>query len=295
MSSRPNFFIVGAMKSGTSTLYEYLQSHPQIFMSKVKEPSYFVDRETLEEMWPDMAEMGFWRGEEFYLELFADAGDAVAIGEASTNYSKLPRIQHVAERIAAFEPAARIIYIMRDPVERTISHYWHNVKAGVERRPLERALRDDAYFREVSHYAMQLRPYYANFGTEHVLPLLFEDLRDAPLSVAQSVYAWLGVEANYVPADIGQSYNVKPERIEQVRGGGLLRSLRYSKAWSMLGPAVPPAIRALGRRLETRPVEPKAISTDAAVAFLRPIQQEQTRELAELTGLTFEKWATLHG
>ncbi|MCK7578197.1 MAG: sulfotransferase [Chromatiales bacterium] len=117
-ASKPNFFIVGSMKSGTSTLYEYLSVHPQIFMSPVKEPSYFVDRETLEQIWPDMAEMGFWRGEEYYLDLFKDADQHIAIGEASTNYAKLPRVSGVAERIATFAPEAKIIFMMRDPVER---------------------------------------------------------------------------------------------------------------------------------------------------------------------------------
>ncbi len=80
---RPNFFIIEYMRSGTSTLYEYLKLHPQISLPKAKEPSYFVDKATLAEMWPEMWKQGFWRSEEYDLSLFNDATEDMAIGEAS--------------------------------------------------------------------------------------------------------------------------------------------------------------------------------------------------------------------
>ncbi|MGH8595341.1 MAG: sulfotransferase family protein, partial [Gammaproteobacteria bacterium] len=121
-AARPNLFLVGAMKSGSSTLTRYLREHPAVFMArKPKEPSYFVAREQLREVYPAIEKMGFWRSEGRYLGLFADAGDCSILGDASQNYARLSKVTGVAERIARFNPEARILYIMRDPVERTIS------------------------------------------------------------------------------------------------------------------------------------------------------------------------------
>ncbi|MCK7578196.1 MAG: sulfotransferase [Chromatiales bacterium] len=143
--------------------------------------------------------------------------------------------------------------------------------------------------RDVSYYAMQLRPYYELFGKDNILPLLFEDLRDDPLKFVQQVYAWLGVCGDYVPENLGQSYNEKPQQIQQVRGRGILRRFRYSRFWSLVGPLVPASIRSIGRRMEVKPVDPKTVSTNKIIEFLRPIQVEQTQELADLTGMSFQR------
>lgn len=295
MPPRPNFFIIGAMKSGSSTLYEYLAQHPQIFMSPVKEPSYFVDREALRQEWPQMERQGYWRGIEFYLELFNGAQGCNAIGEASTNYSKLPLIQGVPEKIFKFNPSARFIYIMRDPVQRTISHYWHNVRVGSERSTIEKAIRSNEHYRDVSYYAMQLRPYFDLFGRERVKLMTFETLRDSPRSVLPDLFEWLGVDPGFFPQDWGTAYNPTPKEILKVRGFGLLERFRYSGLWSAVGPLVPPRVRAIGRRLSRAPVKPVDVPRQSVIEFLRPIQIEQTEELAQLVGRRFPEWTTLYG
>ena len=112
---RPNLFIIGAMKSGTTTLHEYLDSHPQIAMSRIKEPGFFVEELTLRQ------------GEDWYLSLFEQDDRFRYRGESSTHYTKLPVFRGVAERLSRFNPEARLIYIMRNPIERLVSHYWHNI------------------------------------------------------------------------------------------------------------------------------------------------------------------------
>jgi len=109
---RPNLFVIGAMKSGTSSLHATLAAHPQIFMCRKKEPDYFIEQ------------CNWSRGERWYLSLFARAGDKPIIGESSTGYTQAPRFHGVPQRIRGFRPDARFVYIMRDPIERTISHYW---------------------------------------------------------------------------------------------------------------------------------------------------------------------------
>src|SRR5947209_2003031 len=84
---RPGLFVIGAMKSGTTYLNKLLGAHPEIFMCAPEEPSYFVQPRQLRTLWPEAWDQGFWRSEENYLQLFQASGDALHLGEASTNYT----------------------------------------------------------------------------------------------------------------------------------------------------------------------------------------------------------------
>lgn len=191
---RPNLFLIGAMKSGTTTLAEYLDRHPAIAMADPKEPCYFVDPEDLKRDWPTMWARRYWADEAAYLALF-DAGSATRyLGDASTAYAKCPDIEGVAERIAAYAPEARILYIMRDPTVRAISHYWHAFRAGGEARPLDKAIRaGPSPYLAYGRYAAQLDPYLRCFGREQVLPLVAERLSADPVGEVNRVFAWLGL------------------------------------------------------------------------------------------------------
>ena len=87
--NRPNLFLIGAMKSSTTFLSGLLGAHPEIFMARPEEPSFFVDPGQLKKIWPYVWDQGFWRSEQAYLQLFDEAGHCSIVGEASTNYSKL--------------------------------------------------------------------------------------------------------------------------------------------------------------------------------------------------------------
>ena len=117
-SPPPNLFILGAAKCGTTTLHSYLIAHKEIFMSEIKELGFFVP------------EFSYQPKElSWYLSLFEQAENYRYIGESSTHYTKVPFYDGVAERVYMFAPEARLIYIVRDPIERAISHYWHNTKS----------------------------------------------------------------------------------------------------------------------------------------------------------------------
>ena len=119
MSRWPNFFIIGAGKSGTTSLYHYLKQHPQIFMSPVKEPKYFAFAgQRLNYTGPGDARIvpETTTTREAYLDLFREAGDQSAVGEASTVY--LGPINGTAQRIAQQVPEARIVAILRQPADR---------------------------------------------------------------------------------------------------------------------------------------------------------------------------------
>ena len=294
MQHKPNLFLIGAMKSGTTTLHALLAQHPEISMSEPKEPCYFVDPDQLKTLWPEMWRMGFWKNESSYLALFKNKPQAIYFGESSTDYSKRPKISGVVEKIATFNPDARFVYIMRDPIERTLSHYWHMVEhRGELRTPLE-AILQEPHYTEVSHYSYQLQPYLEYYGREHVYALTFEELKFNPQAVVRAVYDWLGVDSAFVPRALTTAHNVTPEGVRQKRAGmGLLDSLRYSGTWEAIGHYFPPALRRLGVTMVEKKIPRREVDTGSVIEHLRPLQQAQTRLLEVQLGRSFDEWKTL--
>ena len=180
----PNFFIVGAAKAGTTSLYSYLRQHPEIFMpSDIKEPHYFA------QVRPSRAQRYaspvFISDRDAYLRLFRSAGGYRAIGEASPSYLWCPE---APERIHAVAPRARIVITLRDPVERAYSHYLMDYREGMQHLPFHEALQADWRSREkgwavsqlyveLGFYARQIERYLRLFGAERVHVLLYEDIR----------------------------------------------------------------------------------------------------------------------
>jgi hypothetical protein len=291
---KPNLFVIGAMKSGTTYLNKLLGAHPAIFMCSPEEPSYFVDQKQLRRLWPEAWDLGFWRDEHHYLQLFRSSGDAVVLGEASTNYTKLPLVSGVPERIHAFNPDARFIYLLRDPVQRTMSHYWHMVRYHTERRPMLEAFRTEPQYLDVSNYAMQLTPYLELFGPSRVMVVTFEQLTRAPMMTMRQLCDWLGVGG--MAADTPGLYmaeNVTPEVLRMAAWGGVLQHVRRSRPFRSLTPWLPRTLRERTVRFATRRVERGTIETSHAMNFLRPIQTEQTAILKRLIGREFPEWTTL--
>ncbi len=290
----PNLFLIGAMKSATSYLSGLLGAHPSVFMSSPKEPRYFVDqamRHSVEPApWDDSAP-----GVEHYLALFANAGDATIIGEASTCYTKAPKFSGVPERILKFSPDARFVYVMRDPVERTISHYWHSVRHEGETRSLLAALHADPHYVDVSHYARQLEEYLRYVPRERIYVLTYETLRADAAGELRKIYAWLGVDPSFRPANLNVPVNVTPEQFEQARGNGHLARLRQMPLYNAVMPLVPRAVRRLGARIALRDVRPAEIPLRDAKRFLRSLQLSQTEELSALLGRKFPEWKSLYG
>lgn len=292
--ARPNLFIIGAMKSGTTYLSGLLAAHPSVFMSSPKEPCRFVDPKVLRREWPWPWEQGYCRSEERYLALFGAAASASVIAEASTVYSQAPLYAGVPERILAFNPHARFIYIMRDPLERTISHYWQRVRGWGERRGMLEAIRRDPHYREVSDYARQLQLYLLHVGRERIYTLTYEELVADPALQLSCLYAWLGVDPSFRPTRIGIPDNVLPPVVQQVRSRGLLDLVRRSATFRRIAPLLPPALRRFAAaRVATQPVVPAETDTAEVRAFLRCECQRQTEDLSRLLDREFPEWTSL--
>jgi hypothetical protein len=290
----PNLFLIGAMKSGTTFLSELLSEHPAIFMSTPKEPCHFVDPRALQKIWPHMWRRGYWRSTDEYLRLFAEAGDAQVIGEASTLYSYAPTVSGVARKILALSPGARFIYIMRDPVDRAISHYWHRVRWWGERRPMLVAIRSDPQYTDVSHYARQLREYLRHVERERIYVLTYERLLGDTANQLSRLFTWLRVNPGFRPS-FSVRTNSRPELIYQARGYGLLARLRRSAAYARVAPYLPLAVRHLGYRLAVRGLQPDDTPVAEVQTYLRSLQERQTEELNALLNRSFPEWHTLQG
>jgi hypothetical protein len=293
-SPRPNLFLIGSMKSGTTHLSTLLGDHPAIFMSTPKEPCHFADGNALRTVWPYMWKRGFWQSTDLYLSLFAGAGEARVIGEASTVYSHAPIFKGVPQKIRAFNADARFIYIMRDPVERSISHYWHRVRWWGERRPILTAIRSEPLYIDVSHYARQLREYLQHIGRERIYVLTHEALIADPVNQLSRLYAWLKVDPSFRPSRIDVPSNKRPEVVYQVRYEPL-EKFRRSALYGRVAPYVPESARRFGYALALRSIRPADVPLGEAQDFLRSLQQGQTEELKALLNRDFPEWITLRG
>jgi hypothetical protein len=181
----PNFLVIGAMKAGTTSLHRYLREHPQVFMPAEKELDFFV------------AEKRWRRGRSWYEAQFAAADGAIAIGEASPTYTMFPLFAGVAGRVAELLPHARLVYLVRHPIERMRSHYLHEVEKGRERTPIGRALVTDPRYLDTSRYAMQVEQYLAGFSPQRLLVITTEQLRDERAATVRRVQAFLGVDPEW--------------------------------------------------------------------------------------------------
>jgi hypothetical protein len=218
----PNFFIIGAQKAGTTSLYHYLKQHPQVYMSPVKEPFFFnheisPNGEVLKERFggPDRSPNAKCANLEEYRTLFEGVGEEEAIGEASVLYIYAPG---TAERIERHVPGARAIALLRDPTDRAYSAFKYALRIGVEPltdfaqalREEENRIRDNwhyaLHYRRRGLYHEQLKRYYEVFGRERMGVWLYDELKEDPVSVAQSVFGFLGVEDSFVP-DTSSKHN----------------------------------------------------------------------------------------
>lgn len=163
----PNFLIIGAAKSATTSLYEYLTRHPQIFMSQEKETNFFG------------ANFRYQRGLEFYSQFFADAAPDQLCAEASTDYTKFPDYPHTAQRIHEAIPDVKLIYILRNPIDRAYAYYVHqHRRIPYAKRTFEQYIEYTNFCLDGSNYMMQIEQYLPYFSKDQFLFLFTEELRD---------------------------------------------------------------------------------------------------------------------
>jgi len=287
MNRIPNLFIIGSMKSGTSSLHQYIDTHPDIFMSGIKEPMHFSQPEN------------YTNRVSAYMALFADATTEKYVGESSTEYTKLPRGGNIPQRIYQFNPESKLIYLMRDPFDRIVSDYKHLVKSGITTLPFYEALLDDPQEVITSCYAYQLKPYFEVFGREAVYLDTFESMTQDPKSFCRRLFAWLGVDDSFVPPNLEEVANASPSQYVGKDFSGFGRQfLVRAKHNPLLRKLVPMSISRKVRLMLSKPVhfdfQSEAFKREVAEVqrILDPILLPWIDELQALTGLSFEGWKT---
>ena len=278
--SRPlDFLVIGASKSGTTSLFEYLRRHPQIFIPPEKEAPFFAD------------ERLYGQGLDWYLSEFFSAAPADARwGTVSPQY--LEDAHRSADRIAHNLPEVRLVVILRDPIERAYSAYRMRVMKGREQRSFDEVVveqtkpealersRDLPWSPQItthtylvtSEYARQLQPFREHFAKDQFCLLLTEDLDSDPGGTLASLHDFLGVE-EHTPANVGKRY---------YRGGsqrrltGLIRTLAEIGPLKRLWRTIPrQKRRALLWKLQTEVL----VSRDKQVEPLSAESRQRLREL----------------
>lgn len=202
----PNLLIIGSMKSGTTSLHHYLNEHPDIFMSPNKEPNYFCeDREEETTNW--------------YLNLFQGSEGFAYRGESSIGYSKGHEFKGVPERIFTRSPQAKLIYVVRKPIDRMVSEFKYLKWRG----EIAKQVKIDDYFKDfensiiqTSNYFFQLNKFLEVFPKEQILVLKFEELKNQPKEVLQKVANFLTISDFPDRLEL-KKYNVSAQKIKPKR------------------------------------------------------------------------------
>jgi hypothetical protein len=283
----PTFFVIGAFKSGTTSLHRYLGLHPEIHVSARKEPAYFCRPE--DGPYPS----GRITRREEYEALF-ESGKVVR-GDCTPAYSQHPWRSGVPERINELIPDAQFIYLVRDPVERVVASVQHSYSVGSETRPVHQALGniDDPFHNRYlipSLYATQVERYREVFPAERILVVDAAELKSQRAATLERVFRFLGVHDAVDSARFSVELNVGEERRLPSRGYARLRDSRLGTTWRRL----PERVRTpLGRRVMrgfTAPAERPSIDHDMRGALVDLFRPEVER-LRRLTGLSFASWS----
>lgn len=263
----PDFVVIGAMKAGTTSFHSYLDEHPEICMSLQKDVNFFSPRHAWE------------KGPEWYKALFSD--HSKLLGDTSAGYSQHPGVPDVPHNLASFNPSAKIIYLVRDPIRRILSHYSHNVAQGREKRSLDEALKNlkSNHYINSSLYFMQLSQYLEFFDKSQILVLTSEALADQRTATLERAFRFLGVD---------NSFTSKTFEIVLHQTAKLRRNSAFGDVLDGI-----PLLRKLKSRIPftgRRLTKPKLMQP--LERLLAQSLQEDISALESFTGEEYQSWTT---
>jgi len=233
VEKKPNFIVIGAMKSATTSIYTYLKQHPDIFMTKIKEPMFFNNYNQDSDYKILGTKIKKLKTLEEYLLMFEDVNDEKAIGEASPAYIYNKKAPQLIKEIL---PDVKIIAILRHPTDRAYSNYLHVVRADRENsNSFQEAIDKEKerikenwsplyHYIEKGYYSVQLKRYYELFPQENIRVYLFEDVIKNTKEILQDIFTFLQVD-DILEIDSSKKANVSGTP----RGvfGFLLKKMRY--------------------------------------------------------------------
>ncbi len=215
----PNFLIIGAPKAGTSSIYAYLQQHPDVYMSPVKEPHFFmVENEKVNLQGPGDQERfksAVYQIEK-YQNLFSGVTDEIAIGEASTTYLGS---QKACKNIRKYIPHAKLIAVLRNPVDAAYASFLHLVRDGNEPiADFSKALAAEPEriqnswgliwrYQQRGLYSQQVKNYFSQFDREQIKIYMYDDFKETPELIIKDIFTFIGVDPNF-KIDMSLKHNV---------------------------------------------------------------------------------------
>jgi hypothetical protein len=277
----PNLIIIGGLKCGTTSIHHYLGLHPEIQMSKPKELNFFVK------------ELNWDLGMDWYRARFDDR--FAVRGESSPHYTNLPRFTGVAERIERHCPDAKLLYMVRDPINRVLSHWVHATGAGYESGEMDEVLsRPDCAYVQRSMYWMQLQPYLERFDRDRIEVITAEELQDDRKGTMRKALRYAGVDEDFTheqfdreweksSAKQGDKYQVM-ERLIKLPG---FRS--FDRNFDRL----PESLRWMVEKVVHDPEKPSAPKPEPSEELserLRRFFRDDVAGLQEFAGRRFDGW-----
>jgi hypothetical protein len=274
----PDVVVIGAAKAGTTTLHVLLDAHPEIAMARWKEPRFFADPGNLA-----------WEGR--YRAQFEP--EARFVGESSTAYTRAPAVPGVPERMAALVPRARLVYLVRDPVQRALASYVEERYHGLEPRTVDEAFSDleDPYnpYVAASRYAEQLELFLAHYPREQVIVESLDDLSIDPVATGARVFDFLGVDPHAVDVR-PQQLNDRSTKVEYGGMGVWLRGSFVGRTVRRIPQEARQWFTKPARHLLTRPIERPALSPELEERLRAALAPDAARFRA-LTGLELDDWS----
>jgi hypothetical protein len=272
----PNLIIIGGMKCGTTSLHYYLHQHPQISMCREKELNFFI----LEHNWH--------KGIEWYQSNFT--GEEKVHGEASPGYTN-PFFAGVPERMHSIAPHVKLIYILRDPIDRIISHYIDYYATRRENRKLADALRDldDNPCILQSKYYTQLRRYLDYYLKGKILIITLEDLHRDPRQTMKDVFGFLDVDSSFYSPSFSTVKHASSSKRRLNRFGHFLAQTVGLRLVARLPPDIRQRSRILLSLPLSRKIEPPVLSDSLRKDLIDNLRDDINR-LREFTGKDFEDW-----
>ena len=283
MSFPPEVYLIGAQKAGTTSLAYLLSQHPDICIARTKEPHFFTTY--------------LDRGLDWYKSNFANYENSLCL-DASTTYAMAPlsennsrnrksNLKDVPQRIHSLDPNAKFIYLLRDPVKRTYSSYWHTFNTGREHRSFGEAIRNDYFYLDVSNYYGQLTLWLKYFPLDSFLFILFEDLKKNPYKVSEECFQFMGVRSKNIKVNLEEPKN-KSRYVNFV--GRQCNRLFFTLDLYGYSHLAPSLLRKTCQKLTTdynKKIPPMA-ETDRL--FLSEYFLQKNSQLASLTGLSLDRW-----
>jgi hypothetical protein len=289
----PNLFVIGAMKSGTTSLHRYLDLHPEISMSLEKEPNFFVTSPP-----PDLAQQVADR--DAYLGLFR-AGTPIR-GEASHRYTQFPYVPGVPAEIAAVSPEARLIYLVRDPVARLESQAREVLSARMGEAkylppdmPVSELVGDldDPANRFVclGRYMTQIRQYLEHFPRESLLVVDSDRLRSRRRDTMAKIFGFIGVDEEFWDDRMDVEHYTAEEKGRRSEGYVRLSEVGLLKtAVDRMPPRIKREVVRLARSGMSKPWTPPQLDDDLRFR-LECLYRPEAEDLREFTGRNFAGWS----